>query len=119
MCNPTEEYEEAGKQKQGVVRGTAFIITGGKTEKFSAVKFPRQCPLILLEKVGWRQGTELGIEDSEVAVRYPYVLRMYRCVAVAFCLLWLQLYVYLAVLAERAAASWSCSILELLSARRK
>jgi hypothetical protein len=52
----------------GVVRGTASIITGGKTEKFTAVTFPRQCPLILLEKVGWKQGTELGIEGGNVTV---------------------------------------------------
>jgi hypothetical protein len=58
-----------------------------KDRKVSAVKFPRQCPLILLEKIGWSQGTELGIEDGKVTVRYPNVLRMYRCVAAAFCLL--------------------------------
>jgi hypothetical protein len=31
--------------------------------KFTAVKVPRQCPLVLLLKVGWRVGKTFGCEE--------------------------------------------------------
>jgi hypothetical protein len=42
-------------RKEGVVRGTTFIIRGNRN--FTALKVPRQCPLVLV-KVGWKQGKE-------------------------------------------------------------
>ena len=43
---------------------TAFN-TGGET-KFTALEFPRQCPLVLLMKVSWRESRALGSEEGKV-----------------------------------------------------
>jgi hypothetical protein len=32
--------------------------------KFTAMKVPRQCPLVLLIKVGWRGGKTFGCEEG-------------------------------------------------------
>ena len=32
----------------------------GKSEKFTALKVPRQCPLVLLVKVAWKLGNAFG-----------------------------------------------------------
>jgi hypothetical protein len=49
------------------VRGTTFIllITGG-TEMCSALKVPRQCPIALVIKIGWKQRKELGNKEDSV-----------------------------------------------------
>jgi hypothetical protein len=41
--------------------------------KFTAMKVPRQCPLVLLVKVGWRGGKTFGREESidEMFSRVP------------------------------------------------
>jgi hypothetical protein len=36
---------------------------GGRA-KFTAMKVPRQCPLVLLVKVGWRGGKTFGCEEG-------------------------------------------------------
>jgi len=36
---------------------------GGLSETFVALRVPRQCPLVLLVKVGWWQGKALGNEE--------------------------------------------------------
>jgi hypothetical protein len=36
---------------------------GGRS-KFTALKVPRQCPLVLLVKVGWRGGKIFGCEED-------------------------------------------------------
>jgi hypothetical protein len=40
-------------------------MQGGRA-KFTAVKVPRQCPLVLLVKVGWRGGKTFGCEEGIV-----------------------------------------------------
>jgi hypothetical protein len=42
---------------QPAARGAIFIV---------ATTFSGQCPLVLLIKVGWRQGKALGDEDGKV-----------------------------------------------------
>jgi hypothetical protein len=32
--------------------------------KFTSMKVPRQCPLVLLVKVGWRGGKTFGCEEG-------------------------------------------------------
>jgi hypothetical protein len=44
------------------VRDTIF--KGGNRGKFSAMKVPRQCLLVLLVKVGLREGKVLGIGEG-------------------------------------------------------
>jgi hypothetical protein len=39
------------------VRNATLIIRRGRSQKFTVLKAPRQCPLVLLEKVTWQQGT--------------------------------------------------------------
>jgi hypothetical protein len=36
---------------------------------FTALKFPRLCPLFFLVKVGWKQGKTLGNEEGSVMGR--------------------------------------------------
>ena len=49
------------------MRITIFIISrGGKTEKFTLLQGPGQCPHTLLAKVGWKQGKTLGSEQGNV-----------------------------------------------------
>jgi hypothetical protein len=55
------EDREAGD----AMRGNTFIITR-RDRKFTALKFPRQCPLALLVTVGWKQGTALESEEGRV-----------------------------------------------------
>jgi len=44
-----------------------FVISRGeKTEKFTLLQGPRQCPHVLLIKVGWKQGKALGSEQNSV-----------------------------------------------------
>jgi hypothetical protein len=47
------------------VKGTAFIITGVHRQ-FTALNFPRLCPLVLLVKIGWSQGRALRCEGGKV-----------------------------------------------------
>jgi len=42
--------------------GTGTFIS--RNRKFTALKVTRKCPLVLLVKVGWKQGTSLGSEGS-------------------------------------------------------
>jgi hypothetical protein len=35
-------------------------------KEFKTVRFSRQCPLVFLEKMTWRQGRDLGIEEHKV-----------------------------------------------------
>jgi hypothetical protein len=44
------EKERERRENEGVVRDTTFNT--GNRDKFSAMKVPRQCPLVLLVKVG-------------------------------------------------------------------
>jgi hypothetical protein len=37
---------------------------GGDRAKFTAMKVPRQCPLVLLVKVGWTGGKTSGCEEG-------------------------------------------------------
>jgi hypothetical protein len=39
-------------------------LTGGNTAKFTAMKVPRQCPLVLLVKLGWGGGKTFGSEEG-------------------------------------------------------
>jgi hypothetical protein len=41
-----------------------YIYEGRVTAKFTAIKVPRQCPLVLLVKVGWRGGKTFGCEEG-------------------------------------------------------
>jgi hypothetical protein len=37
---------------------------GGRNRKFTAFKFPRDCPLVLSIKMGWREGRAFETEYS-------------------------------------------------------
>jgi hypothetical protein len=36
------------------------------TGKYSVLKFPRQCPLVLLVKISWKQDKALGSEKGSI-----------------------------------------------------
>jgi len=38
----------------------------GESEKFAVLKVPGQCPLVLLEKIGWQQSKTLGSEEGKM-----------------------------------------------------
>jgi hypothetical protein len=42
-----------------------LLLFQGET-KFTFLKIPRQCPLVLLVKVGWKQGKVLRSEEGSV-----------------------------------------------------
>jgi len=42
-----------------------LLLLLGEDRKFTALKV-KQCPLVLLVKVGWRQGTDLGSKEGVV-----------------------------------------------------
>jgi hypothetical protein len=48
----------------------SLLLLGGD-RKFTAVKV-RPCPLVLLVKLGWRQGTDLGSKEGDCWV-YWYI----------------------------------------------
>jgi hypothetical protein len=39
-----------------------LLLLRGKIEKFAALKVPRQCPVVILVKVGWERAKALGSE---------------------------------------------------------
>jgi hypothetical protein len=41
-----------------------FCETQRETAKFTAMKVPRQCPFVLLVKVGWRGGKTIGSDEG-------------------------------------------------------
>jgi hypothetical protein len=46
---------------------TTFIFSrGGKNKKFTYLQGPRQCPYVLLAKIGWKQGKALGSEKGSM-----------------------------------------------------
>jgi hypothetical protein len=47
---------------------TYIIITGRKQQIYTALKVDRQCPLVLLVKVGPKQGEDLGSEEGSLLV---------------------------------------------------
>ena len=53
------------RRSRDVVRNTA-LITGRGEGEYIRVKFLRLCPLVLLVKVGWRQGRALGSEEDTI-----------------------------------------------------
>jgi hypothetical protein len=53
--NSLKPKREWRRESGWVVLHTTFNGRGGKA-KFMAMKVPRQCPLVLLVKVGWRGG---------------------------------------------------------------
>jgi hypothetical protein len=56
-----------GRRRVFVVRDATFTMEGGEGErKLTAVKVPRQCPVFLLVKIGWRQCRAFGSEESDV-----------------------------------------------------
>jgi hypothetical protein len=52
-----------GKPSTEVVRNTTRNRRG-KTDKFTAVQVPTQCPLVFLVTVGWREGKAFGSGES-------------------------------------------------------
>jgi hypothetical protein len=42
-----------------------LLLLLGRDRKLTALKVARQCPLVLLVKVGWRQGADLGSEEVD------------------------------------------------------
>jgi hypothetical protein len=59
-----ERKRERERRESGwVVRD--INLTGGNRAKFTALKVPRQCPLVLLVKEGWRGGKTFGSEGRE------------------------------------------------------
>jgi hypothetical protein len=57
-----ESEREREKRKWEVVCDTRF--KRGVRAMFTAMKVPRQCPLVLLVKVGWRGGKTFGCEEG-------------------------------------------------------
>jgi hypothetical protein len=55
----TENREGERRKKVGGMCETLHL-TGGNRAKFTAMKVPRHCPLVLLVKVGWRGGKTFG-----------------------------------------------------------
>jgi hypothetical protein len=47
----------------------------GESEKFSAMKDPGQCPLVLLAEIGWKQVKELRTEGRVLGRRLLNVCR--------------------------------------------
>jgi hypothetical protein len=52
----------------------ALYILTWKTENFLALKVSRQCPLILLLEVCWREGKELDSEEGNVLMHREEML---------------------------------------------
>jgi hypothetical protein len=46
------------------------LVEDGEAGKYTALKAPRQCPLFLLVKVGWKQGRVIGSEEKACHGRY-------------------------------------------------
>jgi hypothetical protein len=53
------------RRSRTVVRNTA-LITGSGEGEYARVTFLRPCPLVLLAKVGWRQGRTMESEEDTV-----------------------------------------------------
>jgi hypothetical protein len=54
---------ETERRESGwVILDTTF--TNGWIAKFTAIKVPRQRPLVLLVKMGWREGKTFGCEEG-------------------------------------------------------
>jgi hypothetical protein len=64
-CTNTFKDEARRRRMGDVLRRVRFItVTGYKP--FSALKVPRQCPLVLLVKSCWKQSRSLGSEEDSV-----------------------------------------------------
>jgi hypothetical protein len=48
------------EREEKVNRVVTLHLTGGNRDTFSAMKVPRQCPLVLLVKAGCRQSKAFG-----------------------------------------------------------
>jgi len=65
--NPGWNWVKERRNKRDAMRITTFITSRrGKSEKFTLLQGPSQCPHVLLEKVGWKQGKALGSEQGSV-----------------------------------------------------
>jgi len=62
--NTIEEKSREEKGADCLARSNTFIFTTGD-RKFTALKFPVQCPLALVT-VGGKQGTALEIEEGRI-----------------------------------------------------
>jgi hypothetical protein len=53
------------EREEKVGGGVRHYIEKGRTRaNFTAMKVPRQCPLVLLVKVGWRGGKSFGCKEG-------------------------------------------------------
>ena len=50
------------------MKGTAFTVAGA-SRRLPAVKVPRQCPLVLLAKVDWKEVKAVGKQEGKVLGR--------------------------------------------------
>jgi hypothetical protein len=50
---------------EGVGRASTFI-TGETDRNYPATNAPRQCQLVLLEKLRWREGMAMGKEEGKM-----------------------------------------------------
>jgi len=48
------------------VRERLHLLKKGNT-KFTVLKVPRECLLVFVSKIGWRQGLNLGREEGKMA----------------------------------------------------
>lgn len=60
-----KENSREEKEVDCLARNNTFIFTTGD-RKFTALKFPVQCPLALVVTVGGKQGTALEIEEGRI-----------------------------------------------------
>jgi len=58
------------RRSRPIVRNTA-LITGRGEGEYARVTFLRPCPLVLLVKVGWRQGRALESEEDTIMGSKP------------------------------------------------
>lgn len=66
LIKPLQTEEEANYKKKGRNVGSKIKFIKEERENVTALKINVQCPLVLLVKVGWRQGRSLESEESKV-----------------------------------------------------
>jgi hypothetical protein len=64
----------------GVVIHTT--LKGENRDKFTGTKVPRQSPLVLLVKVGWRRGKTFGSEESTEIIAGEKLIRVLHSIRI-------------------------------------
>jgi hypothetical protein len=69
LISPLElKVRERERERAEGEKNETLHCTVRNERNFTALEAPRQCPLVLLQNIGWKEGKTLGSEEGKVLI---------------------------------------------------